>query len=71
MYLAEVLKADNKVARVLFSEETELPAWALESDLSIWIETAPNTEKRFAAVGDEYMSSIDAFIRPKPYGSWQ
>lgn len=37
-----------------------------------WLQTSynGNFRKRFAGLGYEYNAELDAFIEPKPYGSW-
>jgi hypothetical protein len=46
--------------KVLLGEETE------------WVQTSYNAKMRnkFAGIGDEWHSELNAFISPKPYGSW-
>ena len=45
---------------------------SLFGDDTIWIQTSYNNNirKRFAGIGMTYSAEHDAFIFPKPYGSW-
>ncbi len=73
-HFAEVDK-DNKVLRVLVTDN-KLPNegydWLVENLGGIWVQTSYNStiRKNFAGVGFTYDSDRDAFIAPKPYGSW-
>jgi hypothetical protein len=39
----------------------------------VWLQTSFNSKfrKHYASIGYSYNSELDAFIRPKPYPSWQ
>lgn len=71
MFLAEVQRSNNEVLKVLINKLQGVPTWAKDSESSFWVETTNlNPDKRFAAVGDTYLSDLDNFVEPQPFESW-
>ena len=69
------LDKDNKVLRVLVTDNklsNEGYDWLVKNLGGTWVQTSYNStiRKNFAGVGFTYDSDRDAFIAPKPYGSW-
>lgn len=46
--------------------------WLIDNLGGIWVKTSynANIRKKFAAIGDTYDETLDAFIAPKPFASW-
>jgi hypothetical protein len=63
-YFAE-LDSNNIVIRVIVADQS-----FVDSIGGIWQETFMESEKKGAGIGDTYDATRDAFISPKPYGSW-
>jgi len=68
---------NNVVLRVLVvpDEQEHRGQEYLANDVGLggrWIQTSynGNIRKNFAGIGDKYNEQRDAFISPKPFGSW-
>jgi hypothetical protein len=63
--------SNNIVTEVIVSEQDFINSGAV-GDSFLWVQTSYNNNfrKNFAAIGDTYDKTRDAFIPPKPYASW-
>lgn len=69
------LNENNVVLCVTVSDGNDADGgygWLIENIGGRWIETTVDGSiiKNFAQTGDLYDESRNAFVRPKPYGSW-
>jgi hypothetical protein len=74
-YFAEI-DQNNIVTRILVGNENYSNQgydWFIQNLGGTWIQTSynGNIRKHFASVGFSYDAELDAFIPPKPYGSWE
>ena len=71
--MAHFAKIDNNnlVTQVIVAEQDFINSGAV-GDSFLWVQTSynGNFRKNYAAVGDTYDKTKDAFIAPKPYASW-
>jgi hypothetical protein len=71
--MAHFAKIDNNnlVTQVIVAEQDFINSGAV-GDSFLWVQTSynGNFRKNYAAVGDTYDKTKDAFIAPKPYPSW-
>ena len=69
------LDENNIVTRVLVTNN-EFPNegydWLLENLGGTWVKTSYDAtiRKNYAGIGFSYNTELDAFIPPKPFGSW-
>jgi hypothetical protein len=63
-YFAQLDK-NNIVTQVIVADKS-----FVDSIGGTWVETFMDSEKKYAGIGDTYDATRDAFISPKPYGSW-
>ena len=80
--MAHYAKVSNTLVTQVIVAEAEFFDTFVDSSPGEWIQTSYNTSggvhseggtplrKNYAAVGDTYDKSKDAFIAPKPYASW-
>lgn len=73
--VTRVLVVDNKELLVDGKEVEEKGIEFLQTIFgknTIWVQTSYNGKFRnkFAGIGDEYNTELNAFISPKPYPSW-
>ena len=61
----------NIVTEIIVSEQDFINSGAV-GDSFLWVQTSYNNNfrKNFAAVGDTYDKTRDAFITVKPFASW-
>jgi hypothetical protein len=71
------LDENNVVLRVLVTDNNDPNGdegyqWLLDNLGGTWVKTSYNASvrKNFAGIGYSYDSQLDAFIPPKPFGSW-
>lgn len=69
------LDENNIVTRVLVTDNdypNEGYDWLIQTFGGTWVQTSYNARirKKFAAIGDTYNETLDAFITPKPFDSW-
>jgi hypothetical protein len=71
------LDENNVVLRVLVTDNNDPNGdegyqWLLDNLGGTWVKTSYNASvrKNFAGIGYSYDSQLDAFISPKPFGSW-
>lgn len=62
------IDSNNKVIRLI---EAHSKTWCDEMFGGVWVETKEGIRNKVAAVGDDYDSTNDVFISPKPYPSWK
>jgi hypothetical protein len=70
--MSHFAKLDNNVVtQVIVSEQDFINSGAV-GDSFLWVQTSYNNNfrKNFAAVGDTYDKTRDAFITVKPFASW-
>jgi len=71
--MAHFAKIDNNnlVTQVIVAEQDFINSGAV-GDSFLWVQTSYSSSfrKNYAAVGDTYDKTKDAFIAPKPYASW-
>jgi hypothetical protein len=70
--MSHFAKLDNNVVtEVIVSEQDFINSGAV-GDSFLWVQTSynGNFRKNYAAIGDTYDKTKDAFIAPKPYPSW-
>ena len=71
--MAHFAKIDNNnlVTQVIVAEQDFINSGAV-GDSFLWVQTSYSSSfrKNYAAVGDTYDKTKDAFIAPKPYPSW-
>jgi len=62
---------NNTVTEVIVSEQDFINSGAV-GDSFLWVQTSYNNNfrKNYAAIGDTYDKTRDAFIAPKPFASW-
>ena len=65
------INSNNIVTEVIVAEQDFINSGAV-GDSFLWVQTSysGSFRKNYAAVGDTYDKSKDAFIEPKPYPSW-
>jgi len=63
-YFAQ-LDSNNIVTQVIVADQA-----FVDSIGGTWQETFMDSTKKYAGIGDTYDATRDAFISPKPYGSW-
>jgi hypothetical protein len=65
------IDSNNIVTKVIVAEQDFINSGAV-GDSFLWVQTSynGNFRKNYAAVGDTYDKTKDAFIAPKPYPSW-
>ena len=80
--MAHYAKVSNTLVTQVIVAEAEFFDTFVDSSPGEWIQTSYNTSggvhseggtplrKNYAAVGDTYDATRDAFIAPKPYASW-
>jgi hypothetical protein len=72
----QVIVVDNQ--KIIDTDGNESESIGIEFCKSLfgsdtnWVQTSynGNFRKNYAAIGDRYDQSLDAFIPPKPYSSW-
>jgi hypothetical protein len=71
--MAHFAKIDenNIVQQVIVAEQNFINSGVV-GDSFLWVQTSYNNNfrKKFAATGDTYDKTRDAFISPKPFNSW-
>lgn len=70
------LDSNDIVIRVVVTDNSmtnEGYDWLVENLGGRWVQTSynGNIRKNFASIGYSYNAELDAFIRPKPFPSWQ
>ena len=70
--MSHFAKLDNNVVTEVIVAEQDFINSGAVGDSFLWVQTSynGNFRKNYAAVGDTYDKSKDAFIAPKPYPSW-
>jgi len=65
------IDSNNIVTQVIVAEQDFINSGAV-GDSFLWVQTSYSSSfrKNYAAVGDTYDKTKDAFIAPKPYASW-
>ena len=65
------IDSNNIVTQVIVAEQDFINSGAV-GDSFLWVQTSYSSSfrKNYAAVGDTYDKTKDAFIAPKPYPSW-
>jgi hypothetical protein len=69
------LDENKAVTRVLVTDNdapNEGYDWLIENLGGTWVKTSynGNIRKNYAGIGFSYDAELDAFIAPKPFGSW-
>jgi hypothetical protein len=70
--MSHFAKLDNNVVTEVIVAEQDFINSGAVGDSFLWVQTSynGNFRKNYAAVGDTYDKSKDAFIAPQPYPSW-
>jgi hypothetical protein len=70
--MSHFAKLDNNVVTEVIVAEQDFINSGAVGDSFLWVQTSysGSFRKNYAAVGDTYDKSKDAFIAPQPYPSW-
>jgi hypothetical protein len=72
IFWSEINRADNSVLRTIRYSSLDTPEWAVDTELSYWIQKDISLSYRGIApvFGAIYLEDFQEFVRPKPYESW-